>query len=258
MLTTADIEGMAGKSASLLTQTQRTRIQNGFDDLTEDEKRRDQQRIRDRLRSGILDFPLLADYPDRQFGLAFDNVPEDELRAALVDSYLVVERLRELHGYERAALIEGARLRANDASDTTAGVTSLDRIDLQTAAEIRRQTEATVEERLGEGRWDTRASRLVKLGVSAFIPFALFVLYELFAGNIPNPSPLNSLFAFFFVLVGVSSLGWVVIMAAKAVKHDILPMIGKLVRRPDEVWRAVFEKLIRNPGQTVRESWNEL
>lgn len=249
---------MAGKSASLLTQTQRSRIQSDFDDLTEDETRRDQQRIRDRLQAGILDFHLLADYPDRQFVLAFDGVPEDDLRTALVDSYLVIERLRELHGYDRTALIEGARLRATEASDTTAGDTSLDRIDLQTTAEVRRQTEATVEERFEEGRWDTRARRLGKLGVGAFIPVALLVSYQLFGGKLPELPLLNTLYSTFFLLVGVSFLGWLLIMAAKAVKHDILPIFRKLVRHPDEVGRAVFEKLIKNPGQTIRESWNEL
>lgn len=258
MLTTADIDGMAGKSAALLTQTQRTRIQNDFDELTEDEKRRDQQRIRDRLQSGILDFHLLADYPDRQFTLAFDDVSDDELRTALVDSCLVVERLRELHGYDRDVLIEEVRLSANESSEATAGNTSLDRIDLRTTTEIRRQTEADVEDRLGEGRWDTRASRLVKLGVSAFIPLALFVLYQLFVGNIPEFSLLNGLFAALYVLFSVCFFGWMLIMGAKAVKYDILPPIKKLVGHPDEVWQTVVEKLIRNPGKTVRESWNEL
>jgi hypothetical protein len=47
---------MAGKSASLLTKTQRRRLHNDFEDVDEDAKRRDQQLIRERLRAGILDF----------------------------------------------------------------------------------------------------------------------------------------------------------------------------------------------------------
>ena len=254
---------MAGKSASLLTQTQRSRIQSDFDELTEDEKRRDQQRIRDRLRSGILDFPLLADYPDRQFVLAFDDVPDDERRAALVDSYLVVERLRELHGYDRAALIEEARLRATEASDTTAGSTSLDRIDLQTTAEVRRQTEADVEERFEAGRWDVRARRLGKLGALAFIPPALFLLYAFFSTVLPVPPPpapslMGRLIGPLWILGFGGFFGWALIMAAKAVKYELLPTVEKLVNHPDKVVRELFEKLIKNPGETVRESWNDL
>lgn len=98
----------------------------------------------------------------------------------------------------------------------------------------------------------------MKLGVSAFIPVALYVLYEVFVGDIPATSPLLRLLTFPLVLVYGSFLGWGLIMAAKAVKHDIPPPIRKMVRQSDEVWRAVVEKFIRNPGQTVRESWNEL
>ena len=68
---------MSRKSASLLTKTQRRRIREDFAGLEEAKVRRDQQRIRERLESGILDFELLADYPDRQFELAFDEWPTE-------------------------------------------------------------------------------------------------------------------------------------------------------------------------------------
>lgn len=263
MLTTADIEAMTGKSASLLTQTQRTRIQDDFEDLREDEKRRDQQRIRERIRSGILDFHLLSDYPDRQFTLAFDDVSDDELRTALADNYLVIERLRELHGYDRATLIEGTRLRANEASATTAGATSLDRIDPQTTAEVRRQTEAAVEERFEAGRWDVRARRLGILGALAFLPPALYVMYAFFGSVLPAPSPpapslMGRLIGPLWILGFGGFFGWALIMAAKVVKYQLLPTVGKLVNHPDKVVREVFEKLIKNPRETMRESWNEL
>src|SRR5699024_4629868 len=61
----ADRRDMAGNSASLLTKTQRNRIRNDFADLDEAKKHRDQQRIRERVRSGLLDFELLSEYPDR-------------------------------------------------------------------------------------------------------------------------------------------------------------------------------------------------
>lgn len=77
---------MAGKSASLLTKTQRNRIQDDFDELTEEKQRRDQQRIRERIKSGLFDFQLLADYPDQQFELAFNDTSGDELQAALIDT----------------------------------------------------------------------------------------------------------------------------------------------------------------------------
>lgn len=259
MFTTSDIDGMAGKSASLLTQTQRSRIQSDFDDLTEDETHRDQQRIRERIRSGILDCHLLADYPDRQFTVAFDDVPDDELRPALADSYIVIERLRELHGYDRDALIEEARIRTNDATETTAAAPSLNRLDLQTAAEIRRQTEADVEKRFEAGRWDVRARRLGKLGALAFLPPALYLLYAVLpTPSVPTPPLMGRLIGPLWTLGFGGFFGWTLIMTAKAVKYELLPTVRKLVNHPDKVVREVFEKLIKNPKETVRESWNEL
>lgn len=243
------------RSASLLTQTQRNRIRDDFDELDVTKKRRDQGRIRERIESGIFDFRLLVDYPDRQFELAFDDVPEDELLTALADTHLVVERLRELHGYERAELIEGARSRTDDMSDMR-GIESIQRIDLRTSAEIRRRAEADVEEQYEGSRWDRRSNRLAKLAMSAFVPVLLVIVL----GAVPLgvPDGLQLLYAFFFAIFAVSFLGWVLIMAAKVLKYDILPALVKLLRHPDEVARQAFEKLIKNPGRTIRESWDEL
>jgi hypothetical protein len=167
------------------------------------------------------------------------------------------------HGYDRAALIEEARIRTNDASETTAAVPSLDRLDLQTAAEIRRQTEADIEERFEAGRWDVRARRLGKLGALAFILPALYLLYAFFGSVLPvlpppAPSLIGRLIGSLWILGFGGFFGWALIMAAKAVKYELLPTVGKLVNHPDKVVREVFEKLIKNPRETVRESWNEL
>ncbi len=243
------------RSASLLTQTQRNRIRDEFDELDVTKKRRDQQRIRERVGSGLFDFRLLVDYPDRQFELTFDDVPEDELLTALADTQLVVDRLRELHGYERAELIESARRRTDDVADMR-GTESLQRIDLRTAAEIRRQAEADVEERHEGSRWDRRASRLAKLGMSAFIP--VFLVVSLGAAPFGVPGGLRLLPTFFLALFAVSFLGWVLITGAKVLKYDILPAFEKLLRHPGEVAREAFDKLIRNPGRTIREAWDEL
>lgn len=128
---------MAGKSASLLTKTQRSRIRDDFGDLDETKKHRDQQRIRERVRSGLLDFQFLADYPDRQFALMLDEVPDDELRAALADTTIVIERLREQSEIEREELIEEVRVRRERYSTPTEDTRTLEGIDLRTATEIR-------------------------------------------------------------------------------------------------------------------------
>lgn len=248
---------MAGKSASLLTKTQRNRIQDDFDELTEEKQRRDQQRIRERIKSGLFDFQLLADYPDQQFELSFNDTSGDELQAALIDTYIVAERLRELHDIDQAELITEARTRAEALSNTTSGTETLDQIDFRTEAEIRRQTEAEIEERLGTGRWDKRADRLAKLGASAFIPLAIIGVVDWYvSGNLLKAAA--PIWGFLVLLLSVSLIGWLLIVAAQALKYDIFPVLLKLVRDPKTTVREASAALFSNPKKTVREAWDEL
>ncbi|RRJ34003.1 hypothetical protein [Halocatena pleomorpha] len=60
---------MDERPVSLLTKTQRQRLQNEFADVDTDAKQRDQRLIRQRVQAGVLDFRLLATYPDRQYSL---------------------------------------------------------------------------------------------------------------------------------------------------------------------------------------------
>jgi hypothetical protein len=249
---------MGSKSASLLTQTQRNRIREEFGDLTEEKMRRDQQRIRERVRSGILDFQLLADYPDRQFGLAFDEISDDELRAALADTYIVVERLRERHDINQEELIEEARTHTDELTDETTDTRTLEQIDLRTAEEVRQQTEDELTERFGPGRWDRRANGLMKLGVSAFISVVLIGILD--AGT---PEKMTQSFLFypysgFMTLLILCAIGWTLIRTTQSLKYNILPSVVKLITNPEAVVREMFSKLIKNPGETVRKSWKDL
>lgn len=246
---------MAGKSASLLTKTQRQRIQDDFDDLAEEKKRRDQQRIRKRVRSGLLDFQLLTDYPDRQFALLFDDGSDNELRAALADTTIVIERLREQYEIDREDLIEEIRTHVERGRDVTDDTRTLERIDLRTATEIRRQTKEELGEQFEPGRWDKRANGLMKLGVSTFILIMIIQLIRVFISGTPTfyfPSWVLSA-----LLLG-SATGWILINTAQSLKYNILPFIVKLCNDPEAAARDTFTKLVRNPRETVRESWKEL
>ncbi|RRJ31456.1 ABC transporter permease [Halocatena pleomorpha] len=173
---------MDERSASLLTKTQRQRLQNEFADVDTAAKQRDQRLIRQRIQAGVLDFRLLTTYPDRQYDLAFDDVSEEELRLALADTYVAAERLRVLQQYDRDQLLREARRRAETVSAQADDVRSLDRLTLQTAPEIRQQTE----ERLGVSRWVRRARIGIILGNCGL--FASIVPYTLlggFVGRVP-------------------------------------------------------------------------
>jgi hypothetical protein len=249
---------MAGKSASLLTKTQRNRIQNDFAELDEQKKHRDQQRIRERVRSGLLDFQLLADYSDHQLALMFDDVPADELRAALGDITILVERLCEQSEIEREELIEEIRTRIERRSNSTEDTRTLEQIDLRTAAEIRRQTEDDLAEQFGPGRWDRRANWLMKLGISAFILLVLGnLLYPMGRDGVIQ-SMLNLLNGSAVFLLLVSAVGWILINTAQLLKYSILPFLVELSDDPKAAIQGALTKLIKNPRETLRESWDEL
>lgn len=249
---------MAGKSASLLTKTQRQRIQDDFSDLAEEKKHRDQQRIRKRVRSGLRDFQLLADYPDRQFRLMFDDVSDEELRAALADTTIVVERLREQSEIEHEELIEQARTRIERCSTPAEDTRTLEQIDLRTAAEIRRQTENELAEQFGPGRWDKRANGLMKLGVSAFSLYVLAILVNRPIDSGMVESILRTVASIVLVLLFVSAVGWILINTAQSLKYSILPFLIELSDDPKAAMQGAFTKLVKNPQETMRESWDEL
>lgn len=249
---------MAGKSASLLTKTQRTRIRDDFGDLDEEKTHRDQQRVRERVKSGILDFQLLADYPDRQLALMFDDVPEEELRAALADTTILIERLCEQSEIDRAELIEEGRAHIEKYSDPTDDTRTLEQIDLRTPTEIRRQTEDELAEQFGPGRWDKRANGLMKLGVSSFILIALRNLLYFPINNRSIHIMLNMFISGVMILLFVSAMGWIFINVAQSLKYSILPFLVELSDDPKAAMHGVFTKLVKNPRETMRESWEEL
>lgn len=249
---------MTGKSASLLTKTQRNRIRNDFADLDEAKKHRDQQRIRERVKSGVFDFQLLFDYPDRQFALMVDEIPDDELRAALADTTIVLERLREQSDLDREAVIEEARARTEGRTDPTEDTGTLDRIDLRTTAEIRRQAEDELAERFEPGRWDKRANGLLKLGASTFVLTVIGnLLYSAVSDRLLR-SLLHSVLSVVVLLLSVSAIGWTLINTARLLKYDVFPFVTELADNPRAAVRAVMATLFENPRETVRESWKEL
>lgn len=235
------MENMARKSASLLTKTQRRRLRDEFDGLDEEKTRRDQQRIRERLRSGVLDYRLLADYPDRQFELAFDDVSEEELEAALVDAALVVERLRELQGYDRDEHVKRVRERASELAAAADEASTLDRIDPKPADEVRREAKEEVRERLGTTRWEKRADGLMKIGASALVGLVALGASDAYLGTQLFANNLHTPLLFVLVLLGIG--GWSLIRGVRAVKHDVVP---------------TTLRLLKDPKGTVRDAWEGL
>lgn len=250
---------MGGRSASVLTKKQRTRIREGFAGMGEDKVRRDQQRIRERVRAGLLDFELLGEYPDRQLELAVDDLDDGELRRALADTILVAERIRILRGYDRDTLMVRTRERASDISASESDVATLHQLDLQTPAEIQRETEQSVRDQLGGNVWDRRSNGALKLAASAFVPlFGIWIADWLLAPAMLSTGGLAAIL--FLLLVAVLFLGIAVaflIKAAQTLKHDLIPGLRALRRDPKAAIRGTVA-WVRRPGQTLRNVWDEL
>lgn len=245
--------------ASLLTKKQRDRIEDGFADLSGQQRRRDQQRIRARFRAGLLDFEELRAYPDRQLALAVEDLPEDDLRSALADATVVLERTRAIADLDRSAVLRAAQTRAAETASEGEDLRSLEAVDLRTPAEIRLDAEADLRERLEPNPWERRADRLLRLAGSTAIPlFAVLLLDAVLPANlIATSTTLAAVVYLFGALVGGGLAGVFLIKAAQTLKYDLLPVGRALRRDPTAGLRFVSERL-RRPIDTIRRVWDEL
>lgn len=250
---------MTGRSASLLTKTQRRRIRSDFANLDEQKRRRDERQIRERLAAGLLDFQVLTAYPDAQFELVVEELSEDELRAALVNATLVLERLRELRGLDRERVLLRARERADDLTAESSDVRSLEDLELRTATEIRTETRASVSEEFETNPWDERADGLLKLAAGAVIPLVgmLFINSQTSANLFATNTLAAVLLYLCLFAVAVALSGVVLIKAAQALKYNVLPAVRKLRRNPTGAIASVLHRL-RRPGERIRRVWEEL
>lgn len=227
---------MTRKSASLLTKTQRRRLRNQFADLDEEKKRRDQQRIRERVRSGLFDFELLADYPDEQFTMALDSASDEDVRTALAETYLTVERIRELRGIDREELVSEARTRSEDLTgdETCVDVESLYRLELRTESETQRQAEVETSERFELNRWVKRANAAMVLGGGAVAVSTLFWLSDMLLGTSIWRGGTTVLQQAIFLLIFAGVAGWTLIMAYHVLANVAVPSFKDLVRNSNE------------------------
>lgn len=250
---------MDDRPASLLTKTQRRRVRNEFADLSEQKRRRDERQIRERVAAGLLDFRVLAAYRDAQYELVVEDLPEDELRAALADATLVLERVRELKGLDRESVRLRARDRADDLTAESSDLRSLDDVELRTEAEIRREARAAVREQFEANPWDERADGLLKLTASATVPlFVTLLVDSTTSGDLLGTSAAAAVLVYLCSLAVVAALAGVfLIKAAQALKHDVLPAIRTLRRDPAGALGSVLDWL-RRPGERIRRAWDEL
>lgn len=243
---------MGDRSAALLTSAQRERITEEFEHRDGGQRRRDRQRIRDRIEAGVFDFELLAEYPDEEFALAFDGVDDERMQRALVDLYLTAERLRELQGYDRSAILDTVETRADILATERPDASTLEAVDPKRPAEIRRETEQAVETRLAPDHWDRRARRALLASLGGFFPLVLVGIADIASASnlLKRLYPIVAILG--IVVIGGLSIA-TLIRGTQTLKHDLVPLF-----RDSAAIRRVLRAIVHKPAETLRNTWESL
>ncbi|NHN59391.1 MULTISPECIES: hypothetical protein [Halorussus] len=248
---------MAGDPAALLTKTQRQRIRERFASLDDEQTRRDQQRIRDRVAAGIHDFELLVEYPDKQLQMALDEYTDAELREALASSQIVLERIRENRGLERDEIRAHAEEQTRVQQAESTDLQTLERVEFETDAERRRRLRDELYGEQEPSVWGQRANRFIQVAFSVFLPgLLLWALEDTLQSVVSFPyAPLwNVLFAISFLALA----GAFLIKSAQLTKHVLIPPVRTLLTTPRAALSSLRDRLISTPIRTLRKSWNNL
>lgn len=244
---------MPADSASLLTKTQRRRIGDGFEDLDDDARSRDERRIRERFAAGLGDLGRLVDYPDDQLALAVEDIDDETLVTALADGRVLLDRVAEVRGLDCERVVGRADERAIAAAESPTDTASLARLDFETETERR---ERFASEHGDTSVWDRRANRLLQFAAWLFLPAVVLWIPDALLG-------METLSRFTLVwalpaIVGVApAFVGLSIKLLKSLKYGVLPGVRRLVREPEQVTESVREQLAR-PIETLRRSWDKL
>lgn len=223
---------MSESGPSLLTQTQRERIRSEFADVEAAKRRRDQQKIRTRIDAGLDDFELLAEYPTEQLEMAVAERSKANLQARLADAYLTLERIREVHGIDRDAMIETAQEHKQSIPDDT--MSMLGEQTFRTSQDWHQHTEAAIADQYRPSRWKRLSDAFLKLG------FALILAVSLLAVVVPNftqgPGSIIGIAGAVFLFCGLS------ILSVRGVKDDLFPIIRKFRTDPSATLQTIWNR----------------
>lgn len=251
---------MPADTASLLTQTQRERIEEDFEGLSAGETSRDQARIRTRLAAGLQDFERLATYPDDQLELALSSYGDDETIEALANGRILLDRLTTVKDIEREQVTRRANDRLETIDKTDENLTLRD-ISFEPASDTRERIETEI---ASTNRLERYTDRLLRTAAWSFLPIVAMWLFD----TVLDTNLLSDLVYIFGILVyigGFATFCGLSIKLLQAVKYDVLPLVQSLPDDPDSarnrltsIMTAVYERLIVRPVGAARGLWGEL
>lgn len=244
---------MPTDSASLLTKTQRRRIGDGFEDLDDDARSRDERRIRERFAAGLGDLSRLVDYPDDQLALAIEDIDDDTLVTALADGRVLLDRIAEVRGLDCERVVARGDARATAAAESPTDTASLARLDFETETELR---DRFAREYDNTSVWDRRANRFLQLAAWLFLPAIMLWIPDALFG-METLSQFTIVWALPAIVGVIPAFGGLFVKLLKSLKYGILPGVRRLVREPERVTASVRGQLAR-PVETLRRSWENL
>jgi hypothetical protein len=224
---------MSDEPASLLTKTQRERVADGFESVKGAKRRRDRQRVRERVAAGVEDFGYLVEYPDEQLEAAFDDRDDEAVERALAEIRVVSERIRLVHDLDRDDVVARARerLREADADERT-----LNAVELWTREEV----EAAVAAEHEPSAWKRRSELALKVGTVLALPGILLVPVPFGA----VPPAIDGALAFVALAFGGPTLAFgLSVLLARSVKYDIVPALRGFADDPTGTVRTLWSRL---------------
>jgi hypothetical protein len=228
---------MSDEPASLLTKTQRERVADGFESVQGAKRRRDRQRVRERVATGVEDFGYLVEYPDEQLAAAFDDRDDEAVERALAEMRVVSERIRLVHDLDRDDVVARARerLRETDADERTLGAVELwtrEEVEAAVAAELAAEHEPSA--------WKRRSELALKIGTVLALPGVLLVPVPF--GAVPRA--VDGALAFVALAFGGPTLAFgLSILLARSVKYDIVPALREFADDPTGTVRTLWNRL---------------
>lgn len=244
---------MSADTASLLTKTQRRRIANGFDDLDDDARSRDERRIRERFAAGLQDLSRLRDYPDEQLALAVEDFDDETLVTTLADGRVALDRIAEVRGLDRERIVARADTRATVAAESPTDTASLARLEFETERERRERFASKHDE---TSVWNRRANQLLRLAAWLFLPAALLWIPDTFL-RMDTLARFTLLWAVPAIAGVFPAFAGLSLKLLESLKHDLLPAARQLVSEPERV-AANFRRTLVRPVETLRRFWAEL
>lgn len=214
---------MSDRPASLLTKTQRERLSNGFEGVEGAKRRRDRQRIRERVAAGLDDVEYVLAFSEEELELALQDRDEAEIVKTAAELHFLADRISATRDVDPTTVADRVEeITSSDGTEKTAVIATADKRE---------------HDRLSDrSPWQRRGDVAIALGAALLLPALVLGIVRPSLANGPVGG-VPGLLGAVFLLSGS------VIVLARSLKHDVTP---------------VLRAFVSDPAKTVRSGWDRL